>query len=85
MKHIEVYYAWEGIPSRRLSLEEGLGENEWNVYIEDWNDELNDYEQVDIGFFETYDEAEKSLEEQCDILEGKGFVRTTLYRVMSHN
>lgn len=84
MKHIEVYYAWEGAPSRRLSLEEGLGENEWNVFIEDWSDELEDYEQVDIGLFETYDEAAKSLEEQCDILEGKGFVRT-LYRVMSHN
>lgn len=74
MNHLEYFCSYEGEPARRLTLAEGLGVDEWNVYIEDWNEEMHDYEEVDVGLFPTFDEAYKSLEERCDVLEGQGFV-----------
>ena len=71
----EYHFSWEGEPALRLTLEEGLGENEWNVYKEDWNEETREYEETDVAFFESLDEAQKFFEEQCDLLEGKGFNR----------
>ena len=74
MKRIEYTFSWEGEPARRLTLAEGLGVDEWNVYVEDWNEETHDYEEVDVGLFPTFNEAYKSLEERCNVLEGQGFV-----------
>ena len=74
MNHLEYFCSYEGEPARRLTLAEGLGVDERNVYIEDWNEETHDYEEVDVGLFPTFDEAYKSIEERCDVLEGQGFV-----------
>lgn len=71
----EYYYAWEGEPTLRLTLEGGLGENEWNVYKEEWNADERDYEEVDVAFFDSLDWAQKFFNEQCDIIEGQGFHR----------
>lgn len=73
----EIYYAWDGKPAHRLTFSEGLGENEWNVYVEEYNEETCDYEITDVGVFPSRNAAELSLEEQCDILEGQGFVRVS--------
>lgn len=74
MEYFEATFLCEGKAARRLTLEEGLGDEEWNVYIEEPNAETNDFEQIDIGSFDSYDEAEKSFEEQCELLEEQGFV-----------
>lgn len=75
MNHLEYFFcSYEGEPARLLTISEGLGENEWNVYVEEWNEETHDYEEVDVGLFPTFNEAYKSIEERCDVLEVQGFV-----------
>ena len=50
MEYFEATFLCEGKAARRLTLEEGLGNDEWNVYIEEVNAETNDFEQIDKGF-----------------------------------
>lgn len=85
MEYFEATFLCEGKAARRLTLEEGLGNDEWNVYIEEVNAETNDFESKSTSASLTLTTRPKSrLKSRANFLRSKASSFSLLRQKMAH-